>query len=88
MESRILHIDIDAFFASVEQLRNPALKGKPVAVGSGVIASASYEARRFGLRAGMPLREARGLCPDLKVLAGHASMYRCFSEPVFSICGD
>jgi DNA polymerase-4 len=82
----VLHVDIDAFFASVEQLRNPTLRGKPVAVGSGVVASASYEARRHGLHAGMPLRKARELCPGLVILAGHAAMYRCFSEAIFDIC--
>lgn len=85
MEPCVLHVDIDAFFVSVEQLRNPSLKGRPVAVGSGVVASASYEARAFGLRAGMPLGEARRLCPELVVLAGHAPIYRCFSEPIFDI---
>ncbi len=88
MPSCVLHIDIDAFFASVEQLRNPAWRGKPVAVGSGVIASASYEARRFGLRAGMPLREARTLCPKLRIIAGHAPIYRCFSDRIFALCGE
>ena len=56
--SLMLHVDIDAFFASVEQIRNPRLAGRPVAVGSGVIASCSYEARKHGLRAGMPLGRA------------------------------
>lgn len=88
MTDRVLHIDIDAFFATVEQLRNPRLEGHPVAVGSGVVASASYEARRFGIRAGTPLRKARELCPDLTILRGHASIYRCFSEPVFALCSD
>ena len=55
----ILHVDVDAFFASVEQLLIPALRGQAVVVGSGVIASCSYEARAFGLHAGMPLHEAR-----------------------------
>jgi nucleotidyltransferase/DNA polymerase involved in DNA repair len=55
----VLHVDIDAFFAAIEQQRDPRLKGKPVIVGAGVIASCSYEARKFGLRAGMSLSEAR-----------------------------
>jgi len=88
MTDRVLHIDIDAFFASVEQLRNPRLKGRPVAVGSGVVASASYEARRFGIRAGTPLRKARELCPALVILPGHAAIYRCFSEPIFGLCSE
>ncbi len=69
MTRQIMHIDLDAFFVSVEQRENPELKGKPVVVGGrpdrrGVIASASYEARRFGLRAGMPLATAYRLCPQ------------------------
>ena len=84
----ILHVDMDAFFASVESLRNPRLAGKPVAVGSGVVASASYEAREYGIRAGTPLRKARELCPALTIVTGHAPIYRCFSERIFSICEE
>ncbi|NLW85887.1 MAG: DNA polymerase IV [Planctomycetes bacterium] len=86
LENLILHVDIDAFFASVEQLLIPALRGRPVIVGSGVIASCSYEARRFGLKAGMPLREARRLCPRVEVLKGDAQIYRCFAEHVWEVC--
>lgn len=82
----ILHIDVDAFFASVEQLLIPALRHRPVIVGSGVIASCSYEARKFGLRAGMPLRRAMELCPAAVRLAGQYSIYRCFAEHVWEIC--
>jgi DNA polymerase-4 len=82
----ILHVDIDAFFAAIEQQRDPRLRGKPVIVGAGVIASCSYEARRFGLKAGMPLSEARRLCPQAVVLEGHAQVYRCFAEEIFSRC--
>jgi DNA polymerase-4 len=84
----ILHVDIDAFFAAIEQLRDPRLRGKPVIVGAGVIASCSYEARRFGLRAGMSLSEARRLCPAAVILEGHAQVYRCFAERIFELCGD
>jgi DNA polymerase-4 len=84
----VLHIDMDAFFASVESLRNPRLAGKPVAVGSGVVASASYEARKYGIRAGTPLRKAKELCPALTIVTGHAPIYRCFSERIFSICEE
>ena len=87
-EPVILHVDIDAFFASIEQCRDPRLRGRPVIVGAGVIASCSYEARRFGLRAGMPLSEAKRLCPQAVVLEGHAQIYRCFAEKVFAHCRD
>jgi len=86
MRPCILHLDIDAFFASVEQARNPNLRGKPVIVGSGVIASCSYEARAFGLHAGMPLSRAARLCPEAVVLEGHYPTYRCFSDKVFELC--
>lgn len=81
----ILHLDIDAFFAAIEQIRNPRLRGKPVIVGTGVIASCSYEARRYGLTAGMALSKARRLCPEAVILPGHAQVYRCFAEEIFSI---
>jgi len=84
--SLILHVDVDAFFASVEQLLIPALRGEPVIVGSGCIASCSYEARRFGLRAGMSLRDARRLCPDAVILKGNYPIYRCFAEHVWDVC--
>lgn len=87
-EPVILHADIDAFFASVEQRRDPRLRGRPVIVGTGVIASCSYEARRFGLRAGMVLAEAKHLCPQAVVLEGHAQVYRCFAGKVFAHCRD
>jgi len=82
----IIHVDVDAFFASVEQLLIPALRGRPVIVGSGVIASCSYEARSFGLRAGMPLREAAELCPMAVRLPGQYPIYRCFAEHIWDIC--
>jgi len=86
MERRILHLDIDAFFASVEQLRNPRLTGKPVIVGSGCIASCSYEARKYGLYAGQSLSEAKRLCPRAIILEGNYSVYRCFANRVWEIC--
>ena len=61
----ILHADLDAYYASVEQLLDPSLRGKPIAVGDGVVLAASYEAKAFGVRGGMPGRQARGLCPQL-----------------------
>ena len=82
----ILHVDIDAFFASVEQLLIPPLRTRPVVVGSGCIASCSYEARRFGLHAGMSLRRARQLCPSAVILKGQYQIYRCFAERLWQLC--
>ena len=87
-ERTILHVDIDAFFAAIEQVRDPRLAGRPVIVGAGVIASCSYEARRFGLKAGMSLSEARRLCPEAVILDGHAQVYRCFAERIFDLCRE
>ena len=82
----ILHVDVDAFFASVEQLLTPSLRDRPVIVGSGCIASCSYEARRFGLHAGMSLRDAKRACPTAVVLEGQYETYRCFAEHVWRVC--
>ncbi len=81
----VLHLDVDAFFASVEQLLIPALRGRPVIVGCGVIASCSYEAREFGLHAGTPLHQARRLCPQAEFLEGNYHIYRCFAEHIWQI---
>lgn len=81
----VLHLDIDAFFASVEQARDPRLKGRPVLIGNGVIASCSYEARRYGLRAGTSLVEARRLCPEAVILDGHYPTYRAFAERIYAL---
>src|SRR6202158_2700451 len=72
----ILHADLDAFYASVEQLLDPSLRGKPIAVGGGVVLAASYEAKAFGVRGGMPGRRARELCPQLIFVGGHFKEYR------------
>ena len=90
MSRQILHVDLDAFFVSVEQALNPTLRGKPVVVGGdrasrGVVASASYEARAFGLRAGMPLTTAQRLCPQAIFLKGSFQRYREASEKFMSI---
>jgi len=86
----ILHIDLDASFVSVEQGRNPSLKGKPVIVGGdpegrGVVAAASYEARAAGVRSGMPAAMARRLCPEAAFLRGDGYLYLRASERFFSI---
>jgi len=85
-ERTVLHVDIDAFFAAIEQQRDPRLAGRPVIVGAGVIASCSYEARAYGLRAGMRLSEAKRLCPQAVILEGHAQVYRCYAETIFERC--
>jgi DNA polymerase IV len=85
----ILHVDMDAFYASVEQRDNPALQGQPVIVGGlgtrGVVATASYEARKFGVHSAMPMAEARRRCPDGKYVAPRMSVYKEVSEQVFEI---
>lgn len=85
MERRILHLDIDAFLASVEQLRDPAVLGKPVAVGTGVVASRSYEAKRRGVEAAMPLQEAYRRCPELIVRPGDARLVERYRQKVAEV---
>jgi DNA polymerase-4 len=86
--SAILHADLDAFYASVEQLLNPALRGKPIAVGGGVVLAASYEARAFGVRSGMPGRRARELCPGLVFTGGHFSEYQRLGDAAINVLRD
>lgn len=88
MEPTILHADLDAFYASVEQLVDPSLRGRPVLVGGGVVVAASYEARAFGVRAPMPLSDALSLCPGAVVVAGHFDLYLELAERVMSILED
>src|SRR5580765_3648961 len=90
MLRRILHIDMDAFYASVEQRDRPELQGKPVAVGGrpegrGVVAAASYEARKFGVRSAIPMARAVRLCPHLIVVRPDFRKYKTASETVFDI---
>ena len=89
-ESRqILHIDMDAFFASVEQRENPSLIGQPLVVGGrsgrGVVAAASYEARTFGIRSAMSMREALSRCPDVHVVAPRHKFYSEVSREIFEV---
>src|SRR3954451_5505499 len=84
----ILHADLDAFYASVEQLLDPSLRGRPIAVGGGVVLAASYEARAFGVRGGMPGRRARELCPGLLFVGGHFKEYQRLGDAALAVLGD
>ena len=88
METTILHADLDAFYASVEQLLDPSLRGKPIAVGGGVVLAASYEARAFGVRGGMSGRRAHELCPQLTFVSGHFKDYQRLGDAAIEIVGD
>jgi len=88
----IFHVDMDAFFVSVEELYDPSLKGKAVVVGGqrherGVVSAASYEARKFGVHSAMPLRTAARQCPQAVFVDGHPDRYREFSEKVYKVLG-
>ena len=90
MIRRIIHVDMDAFYASVEQRDRPELRGKPVAVGGspesrGVVAAASYEARKFGVRSAIPMSRASRLCPHLSIGPPDFPKYRAASQQVFAI---
>ena len=87
---RIIHVDMDAFYASVEQRDRPELRGKPVAVGGspasrGVVAAASYEARKYGVRSAIPMARAVRLCPRLEIVRPDFQKYRAVSQQVFAI---
>ena len=89
-QRRIIHVDMDAFYASVEQRDDPGLRGRPVAVGGsptsrGVVAAASYEARRFGVRSAMPMARAVRLCPGLVIVRPDFSRYKAASDKVMEI---
>lgn len=88
----IFHVDMDAFFVSVEELYDPSLKGKAVVVGGqrderGVVSAASYEARKFGVHSAMPLRTAAKMCPHAIFVDGHPERYRECSEKVYKVLG-
>ena len=88
----IFHVDMDAFFVSVEELHDPTLKGKAVVVGGqrderGVVSAASYEARKFGVHSAMPLRTAAKMCPHAIFVNGHPERYRECSEQVYTVLG-
>jgi DNA polymerase IV len=84
----ILHADLDAFYASVEQLLDASLRGKPIAVGGGVVLAASYEAKAFGVRGGMPGRQARQLCPQITFVSGHFREYQRLGDAAIKVIGD
>jgi DNA polymerase IV len=84
----ILHADLDAFYASVEQLLDPSLRGKPIAVGGGVVLAASYEAKSFGVSSGMSGRRARELCPHLIFVDGHFRDYQRLGDAAIDVLND
>ena len=91
-QRKIIHVDMDAFYASVEQRDNPDLRGKPVAVGSsrerGVVAAASYEARKFGVRSAMPSVTAKRQCPDLIYVKPRFEVYKAVSQQIREIFAE
>jgi DNA polymerase IV len=84
----ILHADLDAFYASVEQMLDPSLRGRPIAVGGGVVLAASYEAKAFGVHSGMAGRRASELCPELIFVSGHFKDYQRLGDAAMQVVGD
>src|SRR3954469_18457094 len=87
-EATVLHADLDAFYASVEQRDSPALRGRPVIVGGGVVLAASYEAKARGVRTAMGGRQARDLCPEAGIVPPRMDAYSPASKDVFAIFRD
>ena len=87
-KATILHADLDAFYASVEQLLHPSLRGKPIAVGGGVVLAASYEAKSFGVSSGMSGWRARELCPQLIFVGGHFQDYQRLGDAAIDVLND
>ncbi|SMQ63385.1 DNA polymerase-4 [Devosia lucknowensis] len=87
-QATILHADLDSFYASVEQLLDPSLRGKAMAVGGGVVLAASYEAKAFGVRGGMSGRKARELCPHLIFVRGHFDQYQRLGDAAIDVMRD
>lgn len=89
MQRHVLHMDLDSFFVSVERLQDRRLEGRPILIGGtsdrGVVASCSYEARKFGIRSAMPMRMARSLCPEAVVIRGNSAAYSKQSKVVTDI---
>ena len=88
MNATVLHADLDAFYASVEQLLDPRLRGLPIAVGGGVVLAASYEAKRFGVQGGMSGWQAKKLCPALRFVGGHFKEYQRLGDDVIAVLDD
>ncbi|MDY0100435.1 MAG: DNA polymerase IV, partial [Bacilli bacterium] len=88
MAKIIVHLDLNAFFASAEEIRNPKLKNKPLVVGGsgrkGIVSTASYEARKYGIHSAMPIFQARKLCPSLIILPVDFKYYRLLSQEFFN----
>src|SRR5512147_2545028 len=87
-EATILHADLDAFYASVEQRDDPRLRGRPVLVGGGVVLAASYEAKAYGIRTAMTGRQARRLCPNVLVARPRMEAYSEASKSVYRVFED
>src|SRR5512138_225240 len=92
IERNVLHLDLDTFFVSVERLKNSRLIGKPVLIGGlsdrSVVASCSYEARKYGVSSAMPMKMARNMCPDAIVIRGDMELYSRYSQMVTDIIAE